>query len=211
MRFVNVFMVFVAVVVVPLLPLHGATASGGPDFVEWALERGEDLDRNWGRITACRAPGAMTGSSTTGVGRSIRASMNRNGSKAAYRNRWTTANRRTGSGLSSERGPLNEGRNWIHSTAGFFHRGTPERFPLSTRNRAAPSRGTSKLRSPAEARLGISYDYRRIPNARVRKKHFFHSRPGRTRVSPRMGSRVSPFKKRCRVSARSSRRTARPR
>ena len=211
MRFINVFSVFVAAVVFLLIPRQGAIASNGSDFVEWALEQGKGLDRNWGRITAGSMPGAARGNSTSATGRSSSASAVWIRSTVENWNRSNTANWRTSSGQSSEWSPCNEEGNWIHSTTGFIHKGSQERFPLSTRPRSGPSRGTSKLRNPASARLGTAHDHRRIPNVRVPKKNFFHGRLGKTRISPKRGTRISPFRQRSRVSSRSSRRVSRPR
>lgn len=211
MRFMNVFSVFVAAVV--FLPLSGgdAIASGGTDFVEWALEQGDGLDRTWDRITTDATPGAGSGSSTTARGgrRSTRTAWTR--STTTNWSRSNAATRGSTGGISSEWSPVNENRQWIHPTSGFFHKGTVERFPLSTRLRSGPSRGVSRLKSPASTRLGISHNYRRIPNARVPSKNFFHSRSGKWRINARLGSRASSSSRRGRVSARSSRRITRGR
>lgn len=211
MRFVNVFSVFLAAVVCLVIPQHGAIAFEGSDFIAWALEQGEGLDRTWGRITTGAAPGAATGSSTAPVGGSgtVPAAWNR--STSSDWNRTTTANWNTPGGSPSEWSPFNGEASWIHSTSGFVHKGELERFPLSTRTRSGPSRGMSKLENPAKARLNTAHDYRRIPNARVPSKDFFHGRSGKWRITARTGTRISPFNRRSRVSSRASRRASRPR
>jgi hypothetical protein len=57
MRFVNVFSVSIAAVVLLLTPLQGTSASEVSGFVEWALEQGAGLDHTWSRITAGATPG----------------------------------------------------------------------------------------------------------------------------------------------------------
>ena len=203
MRLVNVFPVFLAAVACLLIPLHGAIASEGAAFVAWALEQGEGLDRAWDRITAGATPAAAGGSNTAAPARSY--------AVPAGLDRSTAANWNAPGGSSTEWSPFNGKARWIHPTSGFVHKGELELLPLSTRDRGSPSRGTSKLRNPASTRLGISHDYRRVPNARVPAKNFFQSRSGKWRISTKMGTRISQSSRRGRVSARSSTRISRPR
>lgn len=211
MRFMNVFSVFVVAVVFLLVPHRGAIASAGSDFIEWALEQGEGLDRTWDRIATDATPGAARGNSTSATGRSSSASAGWVRSTTEHWSKSNAADWQTSSGPSSDWSLFNDKGNWIHSTTGFIHKGSQERFPLSTRPRSGPSRGTSKLRNPASAQLGIHHDYRRIPNARVPSKNFFHGRSGKWRISTRIGTRVSSSRRRSRVSTRSSTRISRPR
>ena len=202
MHFVNVLLVFLMAVVLLALPQHEAIASGD-SFVQWALEQGKGLDSTWSRMTAGATKESTVGSSTASTARI-----------AAPRVVWRKSNSsgtNMSSGQSSTWSPFNNGENWVHSTSGFIHKGSYERFPQSTRNRSGPSRGISKLNNPASARLGIAHDYRRIPNARVPSKSFFHGRSGKWRISPRSGSRISSSRQRSRVSTRSSRRVVRGR
>ncbi len=211
MRFMNVFSVFVVAAVFLLIPRQAAIASDGSDFIGWALEQGEGLDRTWGRITTGASPGAARENSTSATGRNSPASAVWVRSTAEKWGRPNAADWQTAGVPSSNWSSFSGQRNWIHSTAGFIHKGSPELFPLSTRTRAGPSRGMSKLRNPASARLGTHHDRRRFPNARVPGKSFFHSRSGKWRISVRTGTRVSKSSQRSRVSTRSSTRISRPR
>lgn len=199
MRFLNVSSVFLVAVVFFLVPLRAA-ASESDDFVQWALKQGKGLDKTWSRITAGKTAGGMHGSSTIGTGQSARSWT-----------RSTASGWSASGGSSSEWSPVTDAGNWTHTNSSFIHKGELPRFPMSTRDRTSPSRGTQALRNPAKARLGILHGYRRIPNARVPKKHFFHDQMGRTRPSPKMGTRFSPFQRRSRGVTRPSYRPARPR
>jgi hypothetical protein len=203
MRFVCAISVLLPIVVSMLIPSHGANASERSDFVEWALEQGKGLDNAWNRITAGASHGTLKGSGTTTIGRSVLPGARRRGSPAAGRSVSLGANRQGGS-------PVESGH-WVHTNTNFIHKGKLQRLPLSSRKRPSPSRGVNKLRHPARARLGISHDYRRIPNPRVPKKNFFHSRMGKRRRSPTMGSRITKSARRSRGASRPSYRPARPR
>ncbi len=202
MRFLNVSSVFLAAVVLLMVPLHAA-ASESDDFVQWALKQGKGLDKTWSRITADKTAEAMRGSSTIGTDQGKTAARGWTPSTASG---WNASG-----GMSSEWSPLADVRNWTHTNSNFLHKGDLPRFPMSTRNRASPSRGVQMLRNPAKARLSIFYDYRRIPDARVPKKHFFHDRMGKTHLSPKMGNRFSTLQRRSQGATRPSYRPARPR
>lgn len=199
MRFLIVSSAFLMTVVFLLIPLRAAS-SEGDDFVQWALTQGKGLDKTWSRITAGKTAGTMHGSSTIGTGQSARSWTRSTASE------WSTS-----SGSSSEWSPVTDAVNWIHTNSSFTHKGELPLFPLSTRNRTSPSRGTQRLMNPAKARLSTFYDYRRIPNARVPKKHFFQGRNGKMHISPKTGTRLSPFQRRSRGATRPSYRPARPR
>ena len=104
-----------------------------------------------------------------------------------------------------------ESGHWVHANTNFIHKGEIQRFPLSTRLRSSPSRGTTRMSSPAGVQLRLSHDYRRIPNARVPRKHFFHDRAGKRRFVPGAGSRFSQARRRGGGAMRPAIRASRPR
>ncbi len=199
MRFLNVSSVFLAAAALFLVPLHSA-ASESDDFVQWALKQGKGLDKTWSRITAGKTAEAMRGSSTIGTDQGARSWT-----------RSTASGWSASGGMSSEWSPMADVGNWTHTNSRFIHKGDLPRFPMSTRNRGSPSRGVQELRNPAKARLSTFHDYRRIPDARVPKKFFFHDRMGKTHLSPKMGSRFSQSQRRSQGVLRPSYRPARPR
>jgi hypothetical protein len=207
----NVISILAAVVFLAV-PLRAVNASGPDGFIRWALEQGERFDHTWSRITAERTQGAVTGSGTTAAAGSgtvmtpwIESTV-AGGSSALRRSAGLSA---PGTPAYQWR-PASDGTNWTRTNANFIHKGEPQLLPMSTRERASPSRGVSRLSSPANAHLGVSYDRLRVPNARVPQKHFFQDRAGKWRLSPRTGSRLSSSAVRGRGSSRPALRPDRP-
>jgi hypothetical protein len=130
-----------------IAPAGNAVAAANTSFVSWALERSNECDARWNRISLGRdanRPERFGGAAL----RTGRQAVEQKGAKLSH------------SVITT--------RSFIHTIAG-----NAAYLPLSTRERNGASRGTSRLQSPAKTRLTVPYDVRRPIHSSIQTKSFF--------------------------------------
>jgi hypothetical protein len=134
------------------LPVLAVASEAGSGFVAWALDKSEELDIRWSRMTGIAATNAPADPDGTSV----------------------EAGRSSPSGAVVRGEPLSHD---ILSSHSLPHRAMTDSplLPLSTRTRNGASRGVSRLQSPAQARLSVPHTMRRPLNSSIQQRNFFRS------------------------------------
>ncbi len=94
---------------------------------------------------------------------------------------------------------------------GFIHKANLPFLPFSTHERNGPSRGLTKLESPASARLNVPHTRKRPFNSRTELGSFLRRRTGATRLSVTSSHRISRVSRTRRAASSSFTRTVRTR
>jgi hypothetical protein len=133
-------------------PVFAAASEPGTGFVGWALDKSDELDLRWSRMTGIGAANTSGGRDGAGV--------------ATARSFVSGANDR-GTALSHA----------IITSHSLPHKVTMNSplLPLSTRPRNGAARGVSRLQSPAQARLSLPYAMKRPLNSSIQQRNFFHT------------------------------------
>jgi hypothetical protein len=131
-------------------PGRCAPAPADTEFATWALDRSNECDARWDRITL----------TIDAVPPDV------HGRAAAALQRPSATERVTA---------VAELSHSVITTRSFFHKtsGKQQYLPLSTRERNGAARGVSTLKSPAKATLSVPYSVRRPLNSSLQQKEFF--------------------------------------
>ena len=97
------------------------------------------------------------------------------------------------------------------NSKGFIHKANLPFLPFSTRERGGPSRGVTKLESPASARLNVPHSRRRPFNSRTELGSIRRRRSSSTRLGVTSSHRISRVSRTRRTASRSFSRTIRTR
>ena len=158
----------------------GAAAGESGDFTEWARKQSDACDRNWNNFVQAQPRGPM---------------------KAPVR-----LHKR---GMTIPGKSAKKPSGWHMSDKGFIHKAELPFMPMSTTERGGPTRGVSKLRSPASARLSVPHSRRRPVNSSSQIKSSLRRRSDSTRLSVKSGHRLSTSSRRRRTASRRATRTRR--
>jgi hypothetical protein len=173
MRYINVSIVplFLLLSIITALPAHAST-----DFEGWALKKGGELDSRWNMAVAREAgtPAGFSAGTTAAPMRSTAVSAKRPAFRAARPTR-------PAAGCLS-----------VIDGSKFTKRGSQDFLWQSTRERNSPSRGVSKLTSPAQAARASALK-RRLPsnNAEKYRRTFSTGRASAWRRTLHTGTRLS--------------------
>ena len=137
MRYTAILMAFSFLLAAACIAMpEKAQASEHSDFVNWALDQGKTFDQSWIRITGGKAA-AVSSSRTPHARPAVRRGRSVSG-RALRRN-----------GASK---PL---------STHFTQRGAPPVLQMSTRVRNSPTRGATKMTSPASVARGAPFNRKR--------------------------------------------------
>jgi hypothetical protein len=183
MRYINVSIVplFLLLSIVAALP-----ADASDDFEGWALKKGGELDGRWTTAVAREAGAPAEGSAPTATA-PLRSTAMRAGRPAVRAGR---PSKQAAGGLEDIDGSK------------FTKRGSQEFLWQSTKERNGPSRGLSKLTSPAQAERASALK-RRLPsnNAEKYRRSIDSGRASAWRRTLHTGTRLSKSGTRLRSSS----------
>lgn len=185
---VSIVPLFLLLSIATALPA-AASAVHPDDFESWAIKKGVEIDGRWIR-TATREAGATVTSAPDGTMTVTRRSAVMKAGRTA---KMTGKTYRAAAGNSTG----------IDGSS-FTKRGSQKFLWKSTRDRNGPSRGTSKLNSPAQAMRASAFK-RRLPSnvSSKYRRSTGYGRAGAWRRSPKMGTRTTTSGTRRRSAASS--------
>ncbi len=169
----------VALVLLTALFAVAAAAESG-DFTEWARKQSDECDRNWNSFVQSHPRGPTE-------------------SPVQFEN----------SGRATRAGTAKNPGGWQFNHNGFIHKADMPFMPMSTTERSGPTRGVSRLDSPAQARLSVPHSRRRPVNSRTQIRSSMSRRSSAARLSVKSGHRLSSTSRRRRAASRHATRTRR--
>ncbi len=195
MRYIRVSIVplFLLLSIATALPVAASNVHPD-DFEGWAMNKSGEIDGRWIRATTREAGTAVESGARRTITISRRSAVMKAGRPA----------KRTG----RPSGPATGNSTGIDGSR-FTKRGGQDHLWKSTRDRNGPSRGISKLTSPAQA-TRASASKRRLPfgSSSKYRRSSGYGRAGAWRRSPKMGTRLSTSGTRRRSSSPSMTRGA---
>ncbi len=178
MRYIRVSIVplFLLLSIATALPV-AASDVHPDDFEGWALKKGGEIDGRWIRAATREAGTTVESGARRTMTVSRRSAVMKTGRPAKRAGRPSGPATGNSTGIDGSR---------------FTKRGSQDFLWQSTRERNGPSRGISKLTSPAQAVRASAFK-RRLPfgTSSKYKRSTGYSRIGVWRKSPKMGTRTS--------------------